>query len=166
MDILVNNAGIASTTPFEEIDDQEWQRMLGVNLTGVFLCIQEAIKEMVKHGWGRVITISSVAGKIGALRAAPHYSASKGGVIPLTLCVARQYAPHGITANVVAPGQIETDMIRGWPEEVRQSFVDSIPVGRLGQAQDVAAAVAFLASEAAGFINGEILDVNGGFLMD
>ena len=166
LDILVNNAGISSVTPFEEIDDEEWQRVLGVNLTGVFLCIQEAIKEMVRHEWGRVITISSVAGKIGGLKAAPHYSAAKGGVIPLTLCVARQYAHHGVTANVVAPGQIETDMIREWPEEAKQSFVDAIPVGRLGQPEEVAAAVAFLASEAAGFINGEILDVNGGFLMD
>ena len=166
LDILVNNAGICPITPFEEIEEEEWQRVLAVNLTGVFFCIQEGVKEMVKHEWGRVVTISSVAGKVGGVRAPAHYSASKGGVIPLTLCIARQYADRGITANVIAPGQIETDMIRGWPDEAKRRFVSAIPVGRLGQPEDVAAAVAFLASAEAGFINGEVLDVNGGFLMD
>jgi 3-oxoacyl-[acyl-carrier protein] reductase len=166
LDILVNNAGICPPTPFEQTTDEEWARVLAVNLTGPFLCTQEAVKVMTKQRWGRVITISSVAGKMGSLRAGAHYAAAKGGLIPLMFCVARQYANLGITANVVAPGQTETDMILGWPEEALRQFADSIPVGRLGRPEEIAAAVAFLASDEASFINGEVLDVNGGFLMD
>ena len=166
LDILVNNAGICPLNGLESIDDEEWQRVIAVNLTGPFLCSQEAIKPMVSQRWGRIVAISSVAGKIGGMKAGVHYAASKGGLIAMTLCIARQYAEFGITANVIAPGQIETDMISGWASEAKRAFVDRIPVGRLGQPRDVAAAVAFLASEEAGFITGEVLDVNGGFMMD
>lgn len=166
LDILVNNAGIRPLNSLENIDDDEWQRVIAVNLTGPFLCSQEAIEPMVNQRWGRVLAISSVAGKIGGVKSGVHYAASKGGLIAMTLCIARQYAEFGITANVIAPGQIETDMIRGWASEAKREFVDSIPVGRLGQPRDVAAAVAFLASDEASFITGEVLDVNGGFIMD
>ena len=166
LDVLVNNAGICPWTPFHEISDAEWERVIAVNLNGPFYCTQEAIRVMAEHGWGRIIAISSVAGKMGALQAGAHYCATKGGIIAMTMCVARKYAGRGITANVVAPGQTETDLIRDWSEEARSEFLERIPVGRMGQPEDIAAAVAFLASEEASFITGEVLDVNGGFLMD
>lgn len=166
LDILVNNAGICSLTPFEEISDAAWARTIAVNLTGPFLCCQEAIKPMRERGWGRIISISSVAGKMGSLRSSVDYAAAKGGLIALTLALARRYAKSGITANVVAPGTIDTDLTRDWPEEVIQDLLTHIPLGYLGRAEDVAAAVGFLASEEAGYITGEVLDVNGGVLMD
>ena len=166
LDILVNNAGICPFNDLESIDDEEWRRVIDVNLTGPFLCSQEAIRPMVGQRWGRIVAISSVAGKIGGLKSGVHYAASKGGLIAMTLCIARQYARFGVTANVIAPGQIETDMISEWTPEAKCRFVDQIPVGRLGQPRDVAAAVAFLASEEASFITGEVIDVNGGFMMD
>ena len=166
VDILVNNAGICPWTSFDAISDEEWERVIAVNLRGPFLCTQEIVKVMAERGWGRIIAISSVAGKMGALQAGAHYCASKGGLIAMTLCVARKYAHRGITANVIAPGQTETELIRDWSDEARREFLERIPVGRMGQPRDIAAAVAFLASEEAGFVTGEVLDVNGGFLMD
>jgi NAD(P)-dependent dehydrogenase (short-subunit alcohol dehydrogenase family) len=167
LDMLVNNAGICALTPFEEITDAAWARTIAVNLTGAFICSQEALKVIKPRGWGRVISISSAAGKMGSLRSSADYAASKGGLIPLTLCIARQYARYGITANVVAPGTIEgTDLNRDWPPEAMRDLLNHTPLGRLGHPRDVAAAVAFLASEEAGFITGEVMDVNGGFLMD
>jgi len=166
LDILVNNAAICSLTSFEEISDEAWARTLAVNLTGPFICSQEAVKVMREQGWGRIIAVSSVAGKMGSLRSGTDYATAKGGLIALTFCVARQYAAFGITANVVAPGTIHTDLNRNWPEEAMHELTVHTPLGHLGQPEDVAAAVAFLASEEAGFITGEVLDVNGGFLMD
>ena len=166
LDILVNNAAICPLVPFEEITDEGWARTLAVNLNGPFYCSQEAVKVMKKQGWGRIIAISSVAGKMGSLRSGTDYAAAKGGLIALTLCLARRYATCGITANVVAPGTIETDLTRNWPAEAIQDLLAHTPLGRLGRPQEVAAAVAFLASEEAAFITGEVLDVNGGFLMD
>lgn len=166
LDILVNNAAICPLTPFEEISDEQWARTLAVDLSGPFYCSQEAVKVMKKQGWGRIIAISSVAGKMGSLRSGADYAAAKGGLIALTLCLARRYATSGITANVVAPGTIETDLNRNWPPEAMRDLLAHTPLGRLGKPQEVAAAVAFLASEEAGFITGEVLDVNGGFLMD
>ena len=166
LDILVNNAGICPLRSFEEISDEEWDRVLSINLKGAFICSQEAIKPMCEQGWGRIINISSVAGKMGGVKVGAHYAASKGGLIALTFCLARQYAASGITANVIAPATIETDLIRDWSAQAKRDLVAHIPLGRLGQPKDVAAAVVFLASEEAGFITGEVLDVNGGFLMD
>jgi len=166
LDILVNNAGICPLRSFEEISDEEWDRVLSINLKGAFICSQEAIKPMCEQGWGRIINISSVAGKMGGVKVGAHYAASKGGLVALTFCLARQYAASGITANVIAPATIETDLIRDWSAQAKRDLVAHIPLGRLGQPKDVAAAVVFLASEEAGFITGEVLDVNGGFLMD
>lgn len=166
IDILVNNAGICPLRPFEEISEEEWDRVLDVNLKGAFLCSQAVVKVLRRNGWGRIINIASVAGKIGGVKVGAHYAASKGGMIALTLCLARQYAPYGITVNAIAPATVATDMIKSWPEEDKRELVASIPLGRLGQPEDVAAAVVFLASDAASFITGEVLDVNGGFLMD
>ena len=166
LDILVNNAAIVPLTPFEEISDAQWDRTMAINLRGPFICSQEAVKVMREQGWGRIIAISSVAGKMGSLRSGTDYAASKGGLIALTLCIARRYARLGITANVVAPGTVHSDLNRDWPEEAMRVLEENTPMGHLGQPHDVAAAVAFLASPEAGFITGEVLDVNGGFLMD
>lgn len=167
LDVLVNNAGICALTPFEEITDAAWARTISVNLTGAFICSQEVLKVLKARGWGRVISISSVAGKMGSLRSSADYAASKGGLIAMTLCIARQYARYGITANVVAPGTIEgTDLNRDWPPEAMRDLLNHTPLGRLGQPREIAAAVAFLASDESGFMTGEVMDVNGGFLMD
>lgn len=166
IDILVNNAGICPLSPFEEIGDEEWHRVLNVNLKSAFLCSQAAIPTMRQRGWGRIINIASVAGKIGGMKVGAHYAASKGGLIALTFCLARQYARYGITVNAIAPATVATGMTRDWPEEAKQELLAGIPLGRLGTPKDVAAAVVFLASDAASFITGEVIDVNGGLLMD
>jgi len=166
LDILVNNAGICALTPIEEIGESEWDRVLNVNLKGPFLCAQAALPIMRQQRHGRIINIASVAGKTGSLTAGAHYAASKGGLIAFTMCLARQYAPYNITANAIAPGPAATAMTRDWPEETRQMLIERIPLGRMAQPEDVAAAALFLASEEAAFITGEVLDVNGGFLMD
>ena len=166
VDILVNNAGICPLTPFESISPGEWDTVLEINLKGAFLCCQKVIGPMQEQGYGRIINISSVSGKMGGVLVGAHYAASKAGLIALTFCLARAYASKGITANVIAPATVETDMTRTWPKANIDALVRAIPVGRLGQPSDVAEAAVFLASREAGFITGEVLDVNGGFLMD
>ena len=164
--ILVNNAAICTLSPIEEIGEGEWDRVLDVNLKGPFLCAQAALPIMRQQRYGRIINIASAAGKMGSLTAGAHYAASKGGLIAFTMCLARQYAPYNITANAIAPGPAATDMTRDWPEETKQLLMERIPLGRMACPQDVAAAALFLACDEAGFITGEVLDVNGGFLMD
>ena len=164
--ILVNNAAICALTSIEEISEREWERVLNVNLKGPFLCAQAVLPIMRQQRYGRIINIASVAGKMGSLTAGAHYAASKGGLIAFTMCLARHYAPYNITANVIAPGPAATDMTRDWPEEEKRRLRERIPLGRLARPQDVAAAALFLASPEAAFITGEVLDVNGGFLMD
>lgn len=165
-DILVNNAALVPMTPFEEITDEQWDRTMAVNLRGPFICSQEAVRVMKEQRWGRIIAISSVAGKTGSYRSGTDYATSKGGLVALTLCIARRYARSGITANVIAPGTIHTEMNRDWPDEALRVLEENTPMGFLGQPSDIAHAVAFLASEEARYITGEVLDVNGGFLMD
>jgi 3-oxoacyl-[acyl-carrier protein] reductase len=166
VDILVNNAGVCPLTDFEEIDGAEWDRVLEVNLKGAFLCSRAVVGGMRERGWGRIINISSVAGKMGGVMVGAHYAASKAGLLALTWCLARSYASHGITANAITPATVDTDLTRSWSDEKRSSLIDSIPMGRLGQPEDVAAAAVYLASDAASYVTGEVLDVNGGFLMD
>ncbi|MFN2165780.1 MAG: SDR family NAD(P)-dependent oxidoreductase [Anaerolineae bacterium] len=166
IDILVNNAGIYEVLPFEEISEAQWDRLLAVNLKGAFLCCQAVVPAMKRQGSGRIISMASSAGKTGGTLAGAHYSVSKAGVICLAKQLARELGPHGITVNAVAPGRIDTPMIHTVSDEENAAFARRTPLGRLGTPQDVAGAVVFLASDEASFITGEILDVNGGLLID
>jgi 3-oxoacyl-[acyl-carrier protein] reductase len=166
IDILVNNAGIIRRGTFVEHDPQDWEKVLNVNLGGTFNCAKEVVPLMIKQGGGKIINISSVVGKMGDIASAPSYGTSKGAINTFTKSLARELAPYGINVNAVAPHAIETDMSREWSEEKRRQIVEAIPLKRLGKPEEVAEVVAFLASDGAGFITGQILDVNGGYLMD
>ncbi|MDW8103276.1 MAG: SDR family NAD(P)-dependent oxidoreductase, partial [Anaerolineae bacterium] len=166
IEILVNNAGICPLQPFEEISELDWDKVLNINLKGAFLFCKAVLPYMKNQNYGRIINISSVAGKMGGLFVGAHYAASKAGLIALTMCIARQYARFGITANVICPATTLTPMTAEWPAKFLEELQKQIPLGRLAYPEDVAAAAAFLASDDAAFITGEVLDVNGGFLMD
>ena len=166
IDILVNNAGIIRRGTFLDHDPQDWEKVLSVNLGGTFNCAKEVAPLMVKQGGGKIINISSVVGKMGDIASAPSYGTSKGAINTFTKSLARELAAYGINVNAVAPHAIETDMTREWSEEKRRQIVEAIPLKRLGKPEEVAEVVAFLASDGAGFITGQILDVNGGYLMD
>ncbi|MCL1999796.1 MAG: glucose 1-dehydrogenase [Planctomycetes bacterium] len=162
IDILVNNAGVLHTESIKSTTEEEWDRVLAVNLKGVFFMSQAALPHLRKSPAPRIVNISSLAGRMGGYKTGLAYSASKGAVISLTMGMARQLAPDRITVNCISPGTAETEMIKGWSYEAIQSLREKIPLGRLGRGTDVAAAVAFLASEAAEFVTGVCLDVNGG----
>ncbi len=166
LEILVNNAGIIRRGSLESMSLDDWHRVIAVNLTGAFYCCKAAVPLLREAGWGRIISITSIAGKMGDIASAPGYGPSKAGVIALTKSLARELAPAGITVNAVAPHAVETEMSAEWPAEKRAAILAGIPLGRLGSVDEVAAAVAFLASNEAGFITGETLDVNGGAWMD
>ncbi len=161
--ILVNNAGVDSFGLLTDTTDDEWRRVMGADLDGVFYCCRAVIPGMVHEKYGRIINISSMWGVSGASCEAV-YSAAKAGVIGLTKALAKELGPSGITVNAVAPGVIRTDMNARHSAETMASLCEETPVGRLGEPEDVAAAVAFLASEAAGFITGQVLGADGGFL--
>jgi 3-oxoacyl-[acyl-carrier protein] reductase len=161
----VNNAGICSLTPAEEIGETEWDRVLAVNLKGAFLCTQAAVPGLRTAGWGRVINLASAAGQMGGVVAGVHYAASKGGLLAMTKSFARLLAPCGVTVNAIAPGAAETDLTARWPESVRQDLRAQVPLGRFIQAEEVAAAVAFLCSPEAAAITGATIDVNAGLCM-
>jgi 3-oxoacyl-[acyl-carrier protein] reductase len=166
IDVLVNNAGIYEVLPFEEITEAQWDRLLAVNLKGAFLCCQVVVPVMKRQGSGRIVNMASSAGKAGGTLAGAHYSVSKAGLICLAKQLARELGAFGITVNAVAPGRIDTPMIHIASEQENEDFVRRTPLGRLGTAEDVANAVLFLASDGASFITGEIVDVNGGLLID
>lgn len=168
IDILVTSAGIDGTAPFLEITVEAWNRMLSVNLTGTFHCIQSAISDMVKAGWGRVVIISSSSAQSGAPDRA-HYVASKGGLIAMTKALSHEFASKGITVNTIPPSIIDTPMARAAAATANFPGLEVIgqmtPVGRAGVPNDVAAACAFLCSDDAGFITGQQIGVNGGWYL-
>jgi 3-oxoacyl-[acyl-carrier protein] reductase len=164
IDILVNNAGITRDQLLMRMKRADWDAVLNTNLTSAYLCIQQVIGSMLKQRWGRIINITSVFGQMGQAGQA-NYAASKAGLIGLTMAMAREVASRNITCNAVAPGFIETSMTAALSEEFRQTAVKSIPLGRVGSAEDVASAVRFLASDDASYITGHVLNINGGLLM-
>lgn len=159
--VLVLNAGIYPIVPFEETTRELWDRTMAINLTGAFLAARRALPAMREAGYGRLIGIGSSAGKAGGTRSVAAYAASKAGLMTLMKSIANEYAKHGITANALAPALIDTPMIAN-----TRDLVSRIPVGRFGTVDEVASLVAFLASEHAGYITGEVTDINGGFLID
>jgi 3-oxoacyl-[acyl-carrier protein] reductase len=161
IDILVNNAGIARDQLLLRMSEEDWDKVIDVDLKSVFLCTKAVLRHMLKARWGRVISLSSIAGLVGNPGQA-NYSSAKAGIVGFTRTVAKEVGSHGITINAVAPGFIETDMTSHMKEELRQEIKKLIPLDRFGTPQDVAEAVAFLASEEAGYITGQVLSINGG----
>jgi 3-oxoacyl-[acyl-carrier protein] reductase len=164
IDILVNNAGITRDQLVMRMKRADWDSVLNTNLTSAYLCIQQVIGSMLKQRWGRIINITSIFGQMGQAGQA-NYAASKAGLIGLTMAMAREVGSRNITCNAVAPGFVETSMTALLSEELKQSAVKMIPLGRVGAVEDVANAVSFLASDEASYITGHVLNVNGGMLM-
>ena len=161
LDILVNNAGITRDQLLLRMKRDDWDAVVATNLTGTFLCTQSVLKTMLKQRSGRIISISSVVGQSGN-PGQTNYAATKAGIIGFSKALAREVASRSITVNVVAPGLIDTDMTRDISQDAQANWASAIPLGRLGTPEDVAAAVCFLASDAAGYITGQVLAVNGG----
>jgi 3-oxoacyl-[acyl-carrier protein] reductase len=166
IDILVNNAGICRAASIEDTTEEDWDRVMAVNLKGVFLCSQAVMETMKKQRSGRIVNMGSLAGKVGGVAAGASYAASKAGVMCFTKSLAKELAPYGVTANGLAPGVIETDLSRGLSGGDWSNYLSGIPLGYIGSPEDVANAVLFFAADEARYITGEILDVNGGMLMD
>jgi len=165
LDILVNNAGILSEVPSEALTEEQWDRLMSINLKAVFFVSQAVLPWMVRQGGGAIVSLSSLAARVGGIVTAPDYATSKAGVIGLTRTLARQYGPKGICVNAVAPGPIMTEMTRHWSEDVRREFIARIPLRRLGTAEDVASVVVFLAGPESGYVTGATIDINGGLHM-
>jgi 3-oxoacyl-[acyl-carrier protein] reductase len=161
IDVLVNNAGVTEDNLILRMSRESWDRVLATNLTGAFLLTQAIVKGMVRKRFGRIVNVSSVVGLMGNAGQA-NYAASKAGLIGLTKTIARELASRNITCNAVAPGFIETEMTEKMTPQARESLSGQIPLGRLGSAEDVAEAVAFLASEGASYVTGHVLNVSGG----
>ncbi|WP_293445045.1 3-oxoacyl-[acyl-carrier-protein] reductase [Persephonella sp.] len=161
VDILVNNAGLTKDTLFIRMKDEDWDAVLQANLTGTFKITQLVVKGMIKKRWGRIINISSIIGFIGNVGQV-NYATTKAGLIGFTKSLAKELASRNITVNAVAPGFIETDMTENLPAEIKEKYLEQIPLGRFGKPEDVADAVLFLASDMADYITGETIHVNGG----
>ena len=161
IEILVNNAGITRDAPFHKITPEQWREVIDTNLGGVFNMTHPVWPGMRERKWGRIVTISSINGQKGQFAQA-NYAASKAGDLGLTKSLAQEGARYGITVNAVCPGYIATDMVMAVPEKVREAIVAQIPVGRLGEAEEIGRCVAFLASDEAGFVTGSTLSANGG----
>lgn len=164
VDILINNAGITRDGLLLRMKEEDWNLVLQVNLNGTFNCTKAVLQSMTKQRYGRIVNIASIVGVIGNVGQA-NYSASKAAVIGFTKTVGREYASRNVTVNAVAPGFIDTAMTQGLPADVKETLLKQIPLGRLGTAADIAAAVRFLVSEEAAYITGHVLHVNGGMLM-
>ncbi len=166
LDILVNNAGIMFRTRVLDITSVEWENVLRVNLTGPFLCTRAALPGMKKNGYGRIVNISSSAGRSVSTLGGVHYTASKAGLLGLTRAVAKEAAPWGITANAVCPGLIDTEMVRATTTEPElEEFLESFPIKRIGRPEEIGDLVVFLCSDRASYITGASIDINGGDLM-
>lgn len=162
LEVLVNNAAIAQEKPFMQITDEDWDKMLKINLGGVFICTQEVIPEMLKGKFGRIVNITSIGGQWGGINQI-HYASSKAGLIGLTKSIAKTFAKDGITCNAIAPGLVSTDMSANeLNTDAGKLKVAQIPLGRLGSAEEIAAAVSFLVGPGGGYITGQTINVNGG----
>jgi len=158
--ILVTSAGIFTPMPFDQLDLAEWRRTLEVNLTGTYICVDAVLAGMRERGYGRIVTVSSMAGVDGGARACAHYASSKGAINTFTMSLAKECAADGVTANAVAPRNVRTPMLTVLDEA---KLVEQSPTGRLAEADDVAAAIAFLGSAHAGYVTGDVLEINGGW---
>jgi 3-oxoacyl-[acyl-carrier protein] reductase len=161
IDILVNNAGIIKDKSFVKMTSEMWDDVISVNLTGTFNCSKAVIDGMLERRYGRIVNISSVIGRMGN-RGQANYAASKAGIIGLTQTLAKEFADKGVTVNAVAPGFIGTDMLKSLAAEIMEKILAQIPMRRLGKPEEVASAVAYLASPEAGYITGQVIDINGG----
>ncbi len=164
IDVLVNNAAIAAQRLFTDITDAEWREMLDTNLSGTFYVTRAVLPNMISRGFGRIINISSIWGQVGA-SCEVHYSAAKAGLIGMTLALAKEVAPSGVTVNCVCPGVIKTDMLGSFDDETLDELRRDTPIGRLGTPEDIANCVLWLVGEGAGFVTGQVIGVNGGFGM-
>ncbi len=164
IDVLVNNAGITKDSLLMRMKEEDWDRVLAINLKGAFNCTQAVIRSMIRNRSGKIVNISSVSGVMGNPGQA-NYAASKAGLIGFTKSVAKEVGPRGIQVNAVAPGFIDTEMTAALPEQVRQEFLRSIPLGRSGQPEEVAALVGFLVSKSSDYITGQVIHISGGMYM-
>ena len=166
LDVLVNNAAVASGTRFEQLTEEEWRATLDTNLTAAFFCIQSVIPVMKRQGYGRIINVSSLAGRSVSTLGGAHYTASKAGMLGLTRAAAKELGVHGITVNAVCPGLFDTELTHANATQERLDAVSqTFPISRLGKPEEVADLICFLASESAGYITGAAFDINGGSLM-
>lgn len=164
IDILVNNAGITRDTLIMLMSEEDWDAVIDINLKGTFNMSKTAVRPMMRARYGRIINITSISGQIGNA-GQTNYSASKAGQIGLTKALAREIAPRNITVNAIAAGYVETEIWEGVPDDIRSGFIDQIPLGRKGEPEDIAYAVAFLASDKAAYITGQVLAIDGGMAM-
>jgi 3-oxoacyl-[acyl-carrier protein] reductase len=164
VDILVNNAGINMDKLFVKMDEEEWDKVISVNLNGVFNCTHAFIESIIQSNHGRIINITSIVGQMGNVGQV-NYAASKAGIIGMTKALAKEMARSNTTVNAIAPGFIETDMVKGIPDKVREKILSQVPLGRFGRPEEVARAVVYLASDEASYITGHVLNINGGMYL-
>jgi len=162
VDFLINNAGIVHASGFEDTDEKTWDKMMRVNLKGTFLCCKEASKVMKKQSFGKIVNIGSISGKVGGIHSGPAYSASKAGVICFTKSLAKALSPYSVNVNCIAPGLVDTPMTMDYPLDM----IEMIPLKRKGTPEEIAYLALFLVSQAAAYITGETININGGLLMD